>query len=144
MIETVKPHADKIMFEIMIPMYRLTEKDEKAFKDDPEGFIVDFLDTTKQNSYAANEVAASTRTLLTDLLCCLAGYSDSDPDLKAVFKPPYLEKLFNFVLKHFEEYALARQGGLDRDWKFKESLMFALATVAEEVMKCEEMNKQME
>lgn len=129
MIETVKPHADKIMFEIMIPMYRLTEKDEKAFKDDPEGFI--------SNSYAANEVAASTRTLLCDLLCCLAGYSDSDPDLKAVFKPPYLEKLFNFVLKHFEEYALARQGGQDRDWKFKESLMFALATVGEEVMKCE-------
>ena len=118
-MEKLRPFLPNILFDTIIPIMLITEKDISTFKTDPSEYI--------RNLYDFDETIFQPRNQVQDLLCYLTG------------KPDCLRNFLESAVKFFDEYA-ARLGAVDpADWRIKESLMYAIGTIRDNHEKKDEL-----
>jgi len=124
----IHPHLEKIMFDVLIPMLFLTPKDESVWNSDPDEYVrkeEDFTQISNNNKNAAMD--------LIEAIC-----KQSDPNNQS-----YLKIFFTYA-------AFCMMNNQDPrtnqplDLLLKESLLWALGILKDDIFNDEQLKAQME
>lgn len=86
-MEKLKPFMENIMFDTIIPIMYVTQRDMQNFTDDAVEFI--------RNQYDFSETLFQPKNVVQDLLCYICKYKS---DKKKKTKPEYLQKFLAFAV----------------------------------------------
>jgi hypothetical protein len=132
-MEKLKPFVENILYDTIIPIMFITQKDVSTFQNDPIEYI--------RNQYDFTETLFQPKNQVQDLLCYLCKYSGSK---KKKSKPEYLHKFLNFAVKNLNEYQAKIQSGQGADFRIKEALMFAISCIIDEINSQKDLRGNME
>lgn len=112
-MEVMKPYIEKLLYEVIVsPIMLLTHRDVTIFKDDPVEYI------RKQNDFS--ETLFAPKNTAVDLL----GYLCKHKSAKKAKQPDYLGQFLAFCARNLEQ-------GID--WRLRESLLYAVGSLIEEI-----------
>ena len=140
-MEKLKPYVENILYDTIIPIMFVSEKDMDQFQHDPAEFI--------RNQFDFHETLFQPKNQVQDLLGYLCKYCSVKPKKGKKGKyirhmPDYLQKFLEFTVKNLNEYNDKIAKGEGADWRIKEALMFSICVLREEIMGQKELSKQME
>ena len=126
-MEKMKPFVENILYDTIVPILFITHKDLQAFENDPIEYIRQQYDFTETMFQPKNQVQ--------DLLSYLCKYSsDRKKKGKKKPRPDYLHKFLEFTIKNLNEFGEKIQSGQGADQRIKETLMFAICSLRDEIM----------
>ena len=133
-MEKLKPYVENILYDTIIPIMFVSQKDINMFNNDPVEYIRSQYDFTETLFQPKNQVQ--------DLLCYLCKYTSEKKKKKA--KPEYLHLFLNFAVKNLNEYQEKISSGQGADFRIKEALMFAIACLVDEINGQKDLKANME
>lgn len=108
----MKPFVDNLLYETIVPLMLITQKDVALFRDDPIEYIRKATDYEETVFNVKNEVV--------ELLIRLCRYKS----VKKNKKPDYLHKFLEFSLSNLVQAT---------DWRVKEAVMFAIGSLLDDI-----------
>ena len=133
-MEKLKPFVENILYDTIVPILFITEKDIETFSTDPIEYI--------RNQYDFTETLFQPKNQVQDLLCYLCKYSSQGKKKKA--KPDYLHKFLKFTVDNLDQYNQKVNSQEGADWRIKEALMFAIGCLKDEIESQKDLKKSME
>lgn len=121
-MEKLKPFIENIMFDTIVPIMYITERDINTLNDDPIEFI--------RNQYDFTETLFLPKNCVQDLLIYICKYKE---DKKKKTKPEFLQKFLGFAVQNLNQYNDAIQTSSGADWRIKEALMYCIGTLSDEI-----------
>mmetsp|Transcript_29520 Transcript_29520/g.44887 ORF Transcript_29520/g.44887 Transcript_29520/m.44887 type:complete len:666 (+) Transcript_29520:641-2638(+) len=140
-MEKLKPFVENILYDTIIPIMFITEKDLETFNDDPIEYI--------RNQYDFTETLFQPKNQVQDLLSYFCKYISVKPKKKKGKKtkkpmPDYLQQFLEFAVKNLNEYNEKVTSGQGADWRIKEALLFSICVLRDEIMMQKPLKEQME
>lgn len=135
-MEKLKPYVENILYDTIIPIMFITEKDMSTFNNDPIEYI--------RNQYDFTETLFQPKNQVQDLLCYLCKYSSEKKKKKKSVKPDYLHKFLSFAVKNLNDYQEMIKSGQGADFRIKEALMFAISCIIDEINSQKDLKANME
>ena len=111
LMEKLKPFVDSMLYDTIIPIMCITQKDRETFTNEPVDYI--------RNQYDFDDTIFNPRNEVQDLLCHLT------------VKPEDQKAFLQSSVKFFEEYNRKLNSDAPLDWRVKEALMYAIAIIRE-------------
>ena len=129
-MDKLKPFVENILYDTIIPIMFITEKDMTSFTNDPVEYI--------RNLYDFTETLFQPKNTVQDLLVYLCRYSSQKKKKKKGGKskrgkPDYLHPFLAFAVKNLEEYNGKIASGEGADFRIKEAIMYAIGTLKDEI-----------
>ena len=129
-MKVLYPYIESILFEIIVPVMFIINKDVELFREDPIEYI------RKQNDFT--ESLFSPKQTVIDLLISLCAYKS---DKKKQKKPDFLHKFLGFAVTTLNTYM--QQAG-QADWRIKEAVIYAIGSLYDEVMHFKDLRTSLE
>ena len=118
----LKPFVEKLLYDVIVaPIMLITHRDVTLFKEDPIEYV------RKQNDFT--ETLFAPKNTAVDLLLYLCKYKST----KKSKQPDYLEGFLQFCAKNLQQYSQAVATGQALDWRVKESILYAIGSLFEEI-----------
>lgn len=131
----LKPFVEKILYEVIIaPIMMITHKDISLFKEDPIEYV--------RKQYDFTETLFAPKNNAVDLLMYLCKYKSG----KKQKQPDYLKGFLHFCAQSLTQYAQAHAAGQGAtiDWRIKESILYAIGSLFEEIQCYKELRMTVE
>ena len=137
-MEKLKPFVETILYDTVIPILYVTERDITKFQNDPVEYI--------RNQYDFTETLFQPKNQIQDLLNYLCKYSSTKKKKgqKKAPRPDYLHKFLEYTVSNLDQYNQKISSGEGADWRIKEALMYAIACLRDEIGGQKELKSQME
>lgn len=116
-MKMIKPFVENLLYEIIIPIMKVTHKDVTLFREDPIEFV--------RKQYDFTETMFSPKNCVTDLLQYLASYKST----KKAKKPDYLHGFLKFCVDNLNLYSQQE----NPDWRIKESILYAIGSLRDNI-----------
>lgn len=123
------PYIESILFEIIIPVMFIINKDVELFREDPIEYI------RKQNDFT--ESLFSPKQTVIDLLVSLCAYKST----KKQRRPDFLHKFLGFAVNNLNTYM--QQAG-QADWRIKEAIIYAIGSLYDELVHYKDLRTSLE
>ena len=114
------PFMENILYETVIPLMIISNRDIQLFEDDPIEYV------RKQTDLM--ETIYMPKVTTVELLEQILEYKTQKGKKQ---KPDYLVPFLGFVSNNMQQYADALQSGANPDWRVKESLLYAVGSLNE-------------
>jgi importin-7 len=128
-MDKLKPFVENILYDTVIPIMFITEKDMSTFANDPVEYI--------RNLYDFTETLFQPKNTVQDLLVYLCRYSSQKKQKKKGKskrgKPDYLHPFLAFAVKNLTEYNSKITSGEGADFRIKEAILYAIGTLKDEI-----------
>lgn len=124
----LKPFAENLLYETIIPIMLVTHKDVTLYKEDPIEFIRKQLDFT--------ETLFSPKNTVVDLLIYLCSYKSN----KKNKKPDFLHSFLQYCATNLNQY----KEQPNPDWRIKEAILYAIGSLREKIDDYKELKQLME
>ena len=121
-MEKMKPFIDNILYETAIPLMIISNRDIQLFEEDPIEYV-----RKQQDLFESIYMPKVTTVELLQLIC----QYKSTPGRKV--KPDYLMPFLAFVSNNMQQYGEALAAGGNPDWRVKESLLYAVGSLNEDI-----------
>ena len=121
----MKPFIDNLLYETIVPLMLITQKDVALFRDDPIEFI--------RKSSDFEETVFNVKNQVVEFLIRLCRYKS----VKKNKRPDYLHKFLDFALSN-----LVQAGSTN--WRIKEAIMFAIGSLLDDIRGFKDLKELME
>lgn len=127
-MDKLKPFVENLIYEVVIPIMKVTHKDVVLFRDDPIEYVRKQMDFT--------ETLFAPKNTVVDLLQYLCSYKAT----KKAKKSEYLHQFLQFCVTNLEQYSQQA----NPDWRIKESILYAIGTLRENIDQHKDLRALME
>ncbi|CDW76775.1 UNKNOWN [Stylonychia lemnae] len=122
------PLVEKVLYDIVIPVMFITQKDIQLFKEDSIEYI------RKQNDFT--ESLFSPKQTVVDLLISLCSYKQNKKSKKPDFLHKFLSFCGNILVQYSQKQIL--------DWRIKEAIIYAIGSLYDELVAQKDIKVQLE
>ena len=120
--EKLQPYFETLLYEVVIPLMMMSNRDITQFNDDPIEFIRSIFDFLESIFMPKN-----TTLELQSQLCKFKS------DKKKGAKPDYLIPFLNFAADNMKQYNEQLAAGANPDWRIKEALLHSIGNISETI-----------
>ena len=120
--EKLQPYFETLLYEVVIPLMMMSNRDITQFNDDPIEFIRSIFDFLESIFMPKN-----TTLELQSTLCKFKS------DKKKGAKPDYLIPFLNFAADNMKQYNEQLAAGANPDWRIKEALLHSIGNISETI-----------
>ena len=127
------PFVDTILYEIVIPLLLMSNKDIQQFDEDPVEFIrslFDFLESIFMPKNTTIEL--------------LVGICNIKQQKGKKVKPDYLVPFLSFATNNMNQYNEQVKAGANPDWRIKEALLYAIGSLSETIKNHDDISANIE